>query len=87
MYTTMPVDTDLLIFGQETKGLPPWVLERWPDKAYKIPIFHPGVRSLNIANAVSIVLYDQLMKKTLYTIQDETKKQARVDGGKYDCGS
>jgi tRNA (cytidine/uridine-2'-O-)-methyltransferase len=63
LYTEMPVETDLLIFGQETKGLPPWVLERWPDKAYKIPIFHDGVRSLNVANAVSIVLYDHLMKR------------------------
>ncbi len=64
MYTEMPVEIDLLLLGQETKGLPPWVFERWPDKAYKIPIFHPGVRSLNVANAVSIVLYDQLMKRT-----------------------
>ena len=63
LYTELPAGTDLLIFGQETKGLPPWVFERWPDKGYKIPIFHDGVRSLNLANAVSIVLYDHLMKK------------------------
>ena len=63
LYTEMPPDIDLLVFGQETKGLPPSILERWPDKAYKIPIFHPGVRSLNVANAVSIVLYDHLLKK------------------------
>jgi len=62
-YTKIPLETELLIFGQETKGLPSWVFERWPDQAYKIPIFHEGVRSLNLANAVSVVLYDQLMRK------------------------
>lgn len=62
LYTEMPADTELLIFGQETKGLPPWVFERWPEHAYKIPMFHDGVRSLNLANAVSVVLYDHLMK-------------------------
>jgi tRNA (cytidine/uridine-2'-O-)-methyltransferase len=62
IYTEMPADTELLIFGQETKGLPAWVFERWPEHAYKIPIFHEGVRSLNLANAVSVVLYDHLMK-------------------------
>jgi tRNA (cytidine/uridine-2'-O-)-methyltransferase len=63
LYTEVPVETDLLIFGQETKGLPPWVFEKWPEQAYKIPIFHEGVRSLNLANAVSVVLYDHLMRK------------------------
>lgn len=63
LYTQVPLETDLLIFGQETKGLPPWVFEKWPEQAYKIPIFHEGVRSLNLANAVSVVLYDHLMRK------------------------
>jgi tRNA (cytidine/uridine-2'-O-)-methyltransferase len=63
LYTEVPLHTDLLIFGQETKGLPPWVFEKWPEQAYKIPIFHEGVRSLNLANAVSVVLYDHLMRK------------------------
>lgn len=62
-YTQMPVDVRLLIFGQETKGLPSWVLERWPEKAWTIPMFHPGVRSLNVANSVSVVLYHQLLKR------------------------
>jgi tRNA (cytidine/uridine-2'-O-)-methyltransferase len=30
------------------------------EAAYRIPIFEPGVRSLNLANAVSIVLYEAL---------------------------
>ncbi len=30
------------------------------DAAYRIPIFEPGVRSLNLSNAVSIVVYEAL---------------------------
>jgi len=35
------------------------VLERI-DRAYRIPIFEAGVRSLNLSNAVSIVVYEAL---------------------------
>ena len=30
------------------------------DRTYRIPIFEPGVRSLNLSNAVSIVVYEAL---------------------------
>lgn len=59
-YTEIPYDTDLLIFGQETKGLPDKMREHYRDHLYRIPIFNENVRSLNLANSVSIVLYDQL---------------------------
>lgn len=62
-YTEMPSNVELLVFGQETKGLPKSVLERWSDHAWRIPMFHPGVRSLNVANSVSVVLYHQLMSR------------------------
>ncbi len=65
-YTDMPSTVRLLLFGQETKGLPPWVFERWPQNAWKIPMYHPGVRSLNLANSVSIVLYHQLQARQKY---------------------
>lgn len=62
-YTDIPADTSLLVFGQETKGLPPYLRESYPDNFYTIPIFHDKVRSFNVANTVSIVLYHQLMKR------------------------
>ncbi|MEY4630164.1 MAG: tRNA ((34)-2-O)-methyltransferase [Pseudomonadota bacterium] len=65
-YTEIPANTDLLVFGQETKGLPATLRDRYPDNFYTIPIFHDKVRSLNVANAVSIVLYHQLMKRKGY---------------------
>ncbi len=49
---------DYLVFGSETKGLgKEFLAERIVD-SYRIPIFEPGVRSLNLANAVSIVAYE-----------------------------
>jgi tRNA (cytidine/uridine-2'-O-)-methyltransferase len=50
---------DALVFGRESTGLDPDLLDRFPDAVYGIPTIGP-VRSLNLANAVSIVLYEAL---------------------------
>jgi tRNA (cytidine/uridine-2'-O-)-methyltransferase len=48
---------DGLVFGPESRGLPSsWVTER-PDRALRIPI-RPEARSLNLANAVAIAVYE-----------------------------
>lgn len=50
---------DALVFGSETAGLGAQFLSKYPnDSILKIPIDHPEVRSLNLSNAVSIVLYE-----------------------------
>lgn len=51
-------DEMFLIFGKESVGLPKNIIVENSDKLYKIPIFSNHVRSLNLANAVSIVVYD-----------------------------
>ncbi len=51
---------DSLLFGCESKGLPPSVVERYGGRALCIPMPTGKVRSLNLANAVSIVLYEAL---------------------------
>lgn len=51
---------DCLLFGSESKGLPPTVLERHLASAITIPMPTGKVRSLNIATAVGIVLYESL---------------------------
>jgi tRNA (cytidine/uridine-2'-O-)-methyltransferase len=56
---------DFLIFGGETKGLGAEFLRFRGDASYRIPIFEPGVRSLNLANAVSIVLYEALRQSRI----------------------
>lgn len=51
---------DRFLFGCESKGLPASVVARYGDRALCIPMPTGKVRSLNLANAVSIVLYEAL---------------------------
>jgi tRNA (cytidine/uridine-2'-O-)-methyltransferase len=61
VYTRMKCeDGDCLLFGNESRGLPPDVLSRYADRAFVIPMPTGKVRSLNLATAVGIVLYDAL---------------------------
>ena len=53
-------DADFLVFGRETRGLPQRILDANPERALRIPMISPGVRSLNLSNAVSIALYEAL---------------------------
>ncbi|HTG83574.1 MAG TPA: TrmH family RNA methyltransferase, partial [Gemmatimonadales bacterium] len=61
-YREAPFNTNsVLVFGNETDGLPTKILEKHPERCFRIPM--PGdVRSLNLANAVSVVLYEGLRK-------------------------
>jgi tRNA (cytidine/uridine-2'-O-)-methyltransferase len=47
----------VLVFGSETEGMPARILEKHPDRCFRIPM-EGEIRSLNLANAVSIVLYE-----------------------------
>lgn len=51
-----------LIFGKESVGLPKKVIEDHLDHCYKIPIHSEHIRSLNLANAVSIIVYHGLFQ-------------------------
>jgi tRNA (cytidine/uridine-2'-O-)-methyltransferase len=51
---------DCLVFGRETKGLSEKLLRDNWENCVTIPMLNPKVRSLNLANAVAIVLYDAL---------------------------
>ena len=53
-------DNHYLVFGPETRGLPGDLLEANAEYSYRIPMAGAGVRSLNLSNAVSIVLYEGL---------------------------
>ena len=49
---------DVLLFGPETRGLPESLLNDLPEQnKLRIPM-QPDSRSLNLANAVSVVLYE-----------------------------
>jgi len=61
LYTSVSYQpADCLLFGSETRGLPEEVLARHAENALTIPMPAGKVRSLNLANAVSIVLYEAL---------------------------
>jgi len=51
---------DVLVFGSESKGLPQPLLDRWADRVAGIPMKPGPIRSLNLATAVGIVLYEAL---------------------------
>ncbi|OOZ37174.1 tRNA (cytidine(34)-2'-O)-methyltransferase [Solemya velesiana gill symbiont] len=49
---------DVLLFGPETRGLPQQQLDALPDEQLlRIPMV-PGNRSLNLSNAVAVILYE-----------------------------
>lgn len=53
-----------LVFGSETRGLPPSSLAKH-EQCWRIPIFDSRVRSLNLATAVGIVLYEAIRQQTV----------------------
>ena len=59
-YTSAPyVENSVLVFGSETEGMPQRVLEKHAERVYRIPMME-GVRSLNLATAAGIVLYEAI---------------------------
>ncbi|MDG1689519.1 MAG: tRNA (cytidine(34)-2'-O)-methyltransferase [Flavobacteriales bacterium] len=60
-YTTINFqDNMFFLFGKESVGLSKEINVKNSDNLYKIPIYSKHVRSLNLANAVSIVVYEAL---------------------------
>ena len=49
-----------LVFGKESVGLPKPLLEKHKTQLFKIPLYSDAIRSLNLANSVSIVVYEGL---------------------------
>jgi tRNA (cytidine/uridine-2'-O-)-methyltransferase len=62
----IPFEDDMfLIFGKESVGLSEKITSANSDKLYKIPIQSEHIRSLNLANAVSVVVYEGLRQLSL----------------------
>lgn len=57
LYETRFERGDWLIFGKETKGLDPWILEEYAEQSRRIPMIGP-IRSLNVATGVAVVLFE-----------------------------
>ncbi len=51
-----PQPGDYFLFGSETAGLPEWFLHAHESACFTIPMKNTGVRSLNLATSVGIVM-------------------------------
>ncbi len=49
-----------LIFGSESRGLPPELRERYRERLVRLPMSEPSVRSLNLSTSVGIAAYEVL---------------------------
>ena len=58
-------DGDFLVFGKETAGLGEKILVSHADEAIRIPM-GDGQRSLNLSNAVAIVVYEALRQNDFF---------------------
>ncbi|MNM89367.1 tRNA (cytidine(34)-2'-O)-methyltransferase [compost metagenome] len=52
-------DGDFFVFGKETKGLAPEILQAHPDSLIRMPMTDK-VRSLNLSNSAAIIVYEAL---------------------------
>ena len=60
LYSDVSYETDCFImFGKESGGIPERILKAHPDTCVRIPMLGE-TRSLNLANAAAIVLYEAL---------------------------
>ena len=58
LYDARFASGDALVFGCESRGLPDEVLAQFPlENRLRIPM-RPGVRSLNLSNAVAVAVYE-----------------------------
>lgn len=55
-------DDLFLVFGPETRGIPPSLMEQHPGTSWHIPM-RPGARSLNLSTAVAITLYEAVRQR------------------------
>ena len=65
-----------LVFGNETQGMPERILAKHPERCFRIPMEGP-VRSLNLASAVSVVLYEGLRQNQEPAVPKRAPRHAR----------
>jgi len=61
-------ENDFIMFGRESAGIPEELLVEYEDTCIRIPMLEQ-IRSLNLANSVSIVLYEALRQQGFQNMQ------------------
>ena len=59
---------DYIMFGKESAGIPEEILVEHEESCIRIPML-PAIRSLNLSNAVAIVLYEALRQNGFESLQ------------------
>lgn len=59
---------DFIMFGKESAGIPEEILVDYEETCIRIPML-PAIRSLNLSNSVSIVLYEALRQQQFAQMQ------------------
>lgn len=59
---------DYIMFGKESAGIPEEILVDYEENCIRIPMF-PEIRSLNLSNAVAVVLYEALRQNEFRDMQ------------------
>lgn len=63
-------EDDFIMFGKESAGIPEEILAKQEASCIRIPML-PAIRSLNLSNAVAIVLYEALRQNHFAGLQTE----------------
>ena len=66
------MDEIFVMFGKETKGLPEDLLQKYIEKAVRIPM-KENLRSLNLSNSVAIIVYEILRQKNFEGLEETSK--------------
>jgi tRNA (cytidine/uridine-2'-O-)-methyltransferase len=70
-YTDVQYEEDAYImFGKESKGIPEKILLQYKPTCVRIPML-PEERSLNLSNAVAIVVYEALRQQNFPTLEQQ----------------
>jgi len=63
---------DYIMFGRESAGIPEEILVENEENCIRIPML-PGIRSLNLSNAVAVVLYEALRQNGFRDMETKGK--------------
>jgi tRNA (cytidine/uridine-2'-O-)-methyltransferase len=61
---------DYIMFGRESAGIPEEILVNFEETSIRIPML-PEIRSLNLSNSVSIILYEALRQQQFAGMQEQ----------------
>lgn len=63
-------ENDFIMFGKESAGIPEEILLKYKDTSVRIPMYDE-LRSLNLSNSVSIILYEALRQQNFRGLTTE----------------